>query len=461
MKQLIKTLHSVIYLQSHDLSEDDMQKKISVGVNLMSGWVILLTVTVGALFYFISHNVLILIGIMIETALLIGTILLNHVRQYHPASLSIYLTMSTATLYYSCILGRPVEAQLMVVYLIGVALFMFPGLATRIICIAVTVSLLVLLELNFRYQFIQSIKVDESTALFMRWSSYAVIISLVIFTFVLYSRNNKLLLDRLRKHAEEVQLSLEKEEKANEKKDIFISNAYHEIRASFFSIFSILNLFNKEKHTANVCPSDELLPVAPVSEDLKIKDWRRAVIHLRTACQISQNIMDNILEYEKYEIGTRNAVYNDLVDIRSLIDNIVDIYQYAADERKVRIMAEVSEDMEEYILCDKVKLNQVITNLLTNAVKYTRSETGIMIRVTRQNDHWRLSVEDQGEGIKEPNIDRIFEPFVTGSPTGIGLGLYITKKTVNLMKGEISVDSRPGQGTKFTISMPLQSVHAN
>ncbi|HEY8969409.1 MAG TPA: HAMP domain-containing sensor histidine kinase, partial [Puia sp.] len=330
--------------------------------------------------------------------------------------------------------------QLMVVYLIGVALFMFPGLATRIVCIAVTLSLLVLLELNFRYQFIQSIKVDESTALFMRWSSYAVIISLVIFTFVLYSRNNKLLLDRLRKHAEEVQLSLEKEEKANEKKDIFISNAYHEIRASFFSIFSILNLFNKEK-----------------TDDLRIKDWRRAVTHLRTACQISRNIMDNILEYEKYEIGTRNAVYNDLVDIRSLIDNIVEIYQYAADERKVRIMAEVSEDMEEYILCDKVKLNQVITNLLTNAVKYTRSETDIMIRVTRQNDHWRLSVEDQGEGIKEPNIDRIFEPFVTGSPTGIGLGLYITKKTVNLMKGEISVDSRPGQGTRFTISMPLQS----
>jgi signal transduction histidine kinase len=443
MKQLIKTLHSVIYLQSHDLSEDDMQKKISVGVNLMSSWVILLTVTVGALFYVISHNILILVGITIETALLIGTILLNHVRQYHLASLSIYLTMSTATLYYSCILGRPVETQLMVVYLIGVALFMFPGLATRIVCIAVTVSLLVLLELNFRYQFIQSIKVNESTALFMRWSSYAVIISLVIFTFVLYSRNNKLLLDRLRKHAEEVQLSLEKEEKANEKKDIFISNAYHEIRASFFSIFSILNLFNKEK-----------------AEDPKIKDWHRAVTHLRTACQISRNIMDNILEYEKYEIGTRNAVYNDLVDIRSLIDNIVDIYQYAADERKVRIMAEVSEDMEEYILCDKVKLNQVITNLLTNAVKYTRSETDIMIRVTRQNDHWRLSVEDQGEGIKGPNIDRIFEPFVTGSPTGIGLGLYITKKTVNLMKGEISVDSRPDQGTRFTISMPLQSAQA-
>lgn len=421
-----------------------MQKKISVGVNLMSGWVILLTVTFGALFYFISHNILILVGVAIETVLLIGTILLNHVRQYHSASLSIYLTMSIATLYYSSILGRPVEAQLMVVYLIGVALFMFPDRTTRIVCIAVTVSLLVLLELNFKYQVIQSIKVDENTALLMRWSSYAVIISLVIFTFVLYSRNNKQLLDRLRKHAEEVQLSLEKEEKANEKKDIFISNAYHEIRASFFSIFSILNLFNKEK-----------------ADDLRIKDWRRAVTHLRTACQISQNIMDNILEYEKYEIGTRNAVYNDLIDIRSLIDNIVEIYQYSADERKVRIMAEISEDMEEYILCDKVKLNQVITNLLTNAVKYTRSETDITIRVTRQNDHWRLSVEDQGEGIKESNIERIFEPFVTGSPTGIGLGLYITKKTVNLMKGEISVDSRPDQGTRFTISMPLQSVQAN
>ena len=444
MKQLIKTLHSIIHLQSHDLSEDDMQKKISIGVNLMSGWIILLTVTVGTLFYFISHNIFILVGIVIETALLIGTILLNHVRRYHLASLSIYLTMSTATLYYSSILGRPVEAQLMVVYLIGVALFMFPDLVTRIICIAVTVSLLVLLELNFSCQVIQSIKVDEGTALFMRWSSYAVIISLVIFTFVLYSRNNKLLMDRLRKHAEEVQFSLEKEEKANEKKDIFISNAYHEIRASFFSIFSILNLFNKEK-----------------TDDIKIKDWRRAVTHLRTACQISQNIMDNILEYEKYQIGTRNAVYNDLIDIRSLIDNIVEIYQYSADERKVRIMAEISEDMEEYILSDKVKLNQVITNLLTNEVKYTRSETDITIRVTKLIDHWQLSVEDQGEGIKESNIDRIFEPFVTGSPTGIGLGLYITKKTVNLMKGEIFVDSWPDQGTKFTISMPLQSVYAN
>jgi signal transduction histidine kinase len=444
MKQLIKNLHSVVYLQSHDLSENDMQKKISIGVNLMCVWLILLTATVGTLFYFISHNDLILFGITIETALLTGTILLNHRKKYHLASLSIYLTMSTATLYYSSILGRPVEAQLMVVYLIGVTLFMFPDLITRIVCITVTVSLLVLLELNFKYQFIQSIQVDENTALFMRWSSYAVIISLVILTFALYSRNNKLLMGRLRKHAEDAQFSLEKEEKANEKKDIFISNAYHEIRASFFSIFSILNLFNKDK-----------------TEDLKTTDWRRAVTHLRTACQISQNIMDNILEYEKYEIGTRNAIYNDLIDIRSLIDNIVEIYQYSADERKVRIMAEVSEDMEEYILCDKVKLNQVITNLLTNAVKYTRSETDITIRVTKLNDRWQLTVEDQGEGIKEPHIDRIFEPFVTGSPTGIGLGLYITKKTVNLMKGEISVDSRPDEGTRFTISMPLQSVRAN
>ncbi|HVU58419.1 MAG TPA: HAMP domain-containing sensor histidine kinase [Puia sp.] len=444
MKHLTTKLRAIIYLHSHDLPEDDMQKKVAVGVNLMSFWVILLTITVGTLFYFISHNILILAGITIETILLIGAILLNHIRRYHIASLSIYLTMSTATLYYSSILGRPVEAQLMVVYLIGVALFMFPDLATRILCIAVTVSLLVLLELNFKYQVIQSIKVDETTALFMRWSSYAVIITLVIFTFVLYSRNNKLLLDRLRRQAEEVQFHLEKEEKANEKKDIFISNAYHEIRASFFSIFSILNLFNKEK-----------------TEDLKIKDWRRAVTHLRTACQISQNIMDNILEYEKYEIGTRNAVYNDLIDIRSLIDNIVEIYQYSADERKVKITARVSEDMEEYILCDKVKLNQVITNLLTNAVKYTRSETDITIRVTRGSDQWQLSVEDQGEGIKEPNINSIFEPFVTGSPTGIGLGLYITKKTVNLMKGKISVDSRPDQGTRFTISMPLRPIHPN
>src|SRR5216684_220429 len=104
MKQLIEKLSSIIYLE--DLPEDDMQKKVSVGVNLMSLWIILLTVTVGALFYFISGNVLLLIGIVTETALLIFTILLNNVRQYHLASLSIYLTMSTATLYYSSLLGK-------------------------------------------------------------------------------------------------------------------------------------------------------------------------------------------------------------------------------------------------------------------------------------------------------------------------------------------------------------------
>jgi len=228
----------------------------------------------------------------------------------------------------------------------------------------------------------------------------------------------------------------EKKEDKYSVKDSFIANAYHELRASYSSIFAIINVLYKTETKA---------------------EMERVIGNLKATFQVSKSTMDNILEFEKYQAGINSTVYSDEVSMRSLVSDLVEICQYAADEKAITLTAVIPEDFPENIRTDKTKINQILVNLLSNAIKFGRNNTIVFIHVDLEGyDNWQLCVEDQGEGIPDDLRDRIFEAFETSNPGGIGLGLYIVRQLARSLEGKASVTSDPGQVTKFTITLPLR-----
>ena len=125
------------------------------------------------------------------------------------------------------------------------------------------------------------------------------------------------------------------------------------------------------------------------------------------------------------------------------------------------ISSEIDDDLPETLLGDAARLQQILVNLVTNAVKFT-DQGEVRVNLRRSADaRWGIEVEDTGHGIPERELPFIFDTFrqVEGATTrvhgGFGLGLSIVKQLVNLMSGEVKVASQVNSGTKFTITLPL------
>jgi signal transduction histidine kinase len=445
MNKLKKLWNSLVYAGSEGLADHDPRRGICIGLNLMCLWIVLINVSVGLVFYLLSGKLAVLLGSYLEAALVGSLIWLNHRRMYNAASIGFYLIINAATFYFSSILGKAIEAQLMIVFLIGSVLFLFEKLALRILCITTTIIVLILLELNFKFQFIRSIRVEEPLSDIMRWGAYAVIIFLVILIFYLYARNNSRLLNRLKEYSGQMEVNLEKEERENRMKTVFISNAYHEVRGSFFGVFVIIQILSEMESIE------------------KLQDWKQLICNLRSACENLKMVLNNILEYSKYSSGIHDQVYPEPVNLRLLIGTLVDIGQYSASERMVHIDLHVSGDIPEFVECDRLKVTQIATNIISNAIKFTRRESNIRVRIEKEGNYWKINVEDAGEGINSEKIERLFEqPFVTEKSSdqnreGVGLGLHITRHLVETLKGKITVSSKKGEGTSVTVYIPVVS----
>ncbi len=136
-----------------------------------------------------------------------------------------------------------------------------------------------------------------------------------------------------------------------------------------------------------------------------------------------------------------------------------------ASRKGLKLTTELSTDVPRELMGDPNRLNQIISNLVVNAIKFT-DQGGVKVRLCRPDaDHWALQVSDTGPGISAEAQDRIFEAFwqVDGSSTrkvtrGVGLGLSIVKQLTALMDGQVTVQSEVGSGSTFTVTLPIELV---
>ena len=164
--------------------------------------------------------------------------------------------------------------------------------------------------------------------------------------------------------------------------------------------------------------------------------------------------VDELLELSRMQSGQAGLV-KESVDITDVLSRSIDIYSIQAKEKQVELRLYAEPDV--IVMADADRLEQVFNNLLDNAIK--NSTAGSVVNITASQDEHvvRVIVADSGPGIPADHLPHVFERFyqVTGVRTGIGLGLTIAREIVLAHGGTIEVASQPGEGTRFTVKLPL------
>ncbi|AVD86649.1 MULTISPECIES: response regulator [Pseudomonas] len=230
-------------------------------------------------------------------------------------------------------------------------------------------------------------------------------------------------------------------------KSEFLANMSHEIRTPLNGILGFTHLLQKS----------ELSP--------------RQLDYLGTIEKSADNllgIINEILDFSKIEAG--KLVLDSIpFNLRDLVQDTLTILAPAAHAKQLELLSLIYRDTPTSLIGDPLRLKQILTNLVSNAIKFTREGT-IVVRAMLEDEHedsaqLRISVQDTGIGLSPQDVRTLFQAFsqadnsLARQPGGTGLGLVISKRLIEQMGGEIGVDSTPGEGSQFWISLSLPKAH--
>ena len=228
-------------------------------------------------------------------------------------------------------------------------------------------------------------------------------------------------------------------------KQDFISNVSHDIRTPMDSIIGFTEIAKK-----NINNPEKLAD--------SLEKISRASRHLL-------NLVNEVLDISKIDSGT-SPIEEDMCSIHAIIENVCQILQHEIENKKLKLELDYSMLDEDVLSCDNMRLNQILLNIVSNAVKYSYEGGTILISVIQlsSEDESKIinefHIKDEGCGMTPEFIDHVFEPFARDktSPVaaeGTGLGLTIAKSLTEIMGGTIEVTSELGKGSEFTVTIPL------
>ena len=240
-------------------------------------------------------------------------------------------------------------------------------------------------------------------------------------------------------------------EGVNKAKNIFFNNMSYTLRTPMNAILTYTSLANNHMDDIDL-----------VSSYLnKIKE---------TSNQLSSVISD-ILDMSKFE-SSRISMEEKNEDLREIIHSLDDIVKANIQSKQIKFETNV-DIINKNIVCDKFRLKQAILNILSNAAKFTPNEGTITFSIKQLNElgttigKYEFRIKDTGVGMTKETLETIYNPFIKKNNftkpanTGSGLGMVITKNIIDMMRGEININSVPNKGTEVIITLPLQFADDN
>jgi signal transduction histidine kinase/DNA-binding response OmpR family regulator len=233
-------------------------------------------------------------------------------------------------------------------------------------------------------------------------------------------------------------------------KSEFLANMSHELRTPLNSVLLLSRLLS-ENNEKNL--SKEQVEYATV---------------IQSSGQGLLSLIDEILDLSKIEAGKMELEYQPIM-VQEIVNDMKALFAPIAKEKGLELAVTMDENLPSRVETDKMRLEQVLRNLLSNALKFTSSgSVSLAIETLKENDSFlSFTVKDTGIGIAKEKLGLIFEAFqqADGSTRrkygGTGLGLSISRELIRLLGGEIKVDSEPGKGSVFTIYLPINQAVAS
>lgn len=257
------------------------------------------------------------------------------------------------------------------------------------------------------------------------------------------NRQNRLLLEEIGAHKatdRALQEAKEQAEAANQAKSRYLTGISHELRSPLNAVLGYAQLLEQD-------------PQMPEAR-------RPALTVIRRSGEYLADLIEGLLDISKIEAGRLELNLSE-VRIDLLLDQLVNMFRLQAEDKGLAFHYHCPDRLPRRVRTDEKRLRQILINLLSNAIKYTE-RGGLSLTVGYRSGVAEFTVKDTGEGIRSEDFERIFQPFERvrhpGSTAfGTGLGLTITRLLCDIMGGDISVQSTPGQGSQFKVALLLSS----